>query len=76
MFRQAVSRTPDETERALLAELLEAGRRQFRDEPNAASALLAVGQKPANADLDPIELAAWTCLTRAVFNLSETITRN
>ncbi len=30
----------------------------------------------SGTDADMIELAAWSCVTRAVFNMSETITRN
>ena len=76
IFRRALSRTPDETERALLEDLLGDGRKQFHDRPQAAKQLVSVGQKKIAGDADLIELAAWSCVKRAVFNMSETITRN
>jgi mono/diheme cytochrome c family protein len=76
IFRRALSRTADKTERALLADLLDEGRKQFHDSPQAAKELIGVGQEKASADVDLVELAAWTGVARAVFNMSETITRN
>jgi hypothetical protein len=76
VFRRALSRAPEQTERALLADLLKEGRKQFHESPQAAKELAGVGQKKASDDVDLVELAAWTCVTRAVFNINETITRN
>ena len=75
-FRHALSRRPDDAERTLLADLLGDSRKQFSENPQAAKQLVGVGQKEVLPDNDPVELAAWTCVTRAVFNLSEMITRN
>ena len=33
-------------------------------------------RRPAPADVDPAELAAWTSVARVLLNLHETITRN
>ena len=63
-------------ERALLADLLEDSQKRYNDDPSAADQLAAVGQKNVPAGVDRVELAAWTSVARAVFNLSETITRN
>ncbi|MCA9112947.1 MAG: DUF1553 domain-containing protein, partial [Planctomycetaceae bacterium] len=76
VFQQALSRNPDELERSVLTELLNRSRADLQEHPDAATALLDVGLAPHHDDLDPIELAAWTSVTRAVLNLNETITRN
>ncbi|REK09497.1 MAG: DUF1553 domain-containing protein [Planctomycetota bacterium] len=76
MFRSALSRTPDDVERSLLESLLADSRQHFHQNPNAADDLLGVGQKAVPDDVDTVELAAWTTLARAVFNLHEMITRN
>ena len=41
----------------------------------AAKELLAVGRSPANADLDPADLAAWTIVCATILNLDETISK-
>jgi len=75
-WQQALSRLPraDEmdTVRALLAKHLA----EYKQDPNSAEALLKVGLSPAPADLDAIELAAWTSVARVILNLHETITRS
>ena len=76
VFQQALSRNPDELERSVLTELLNRSRADLQEHPDAATALLDVGLAPHHDDLDPIELAAWTSVTRSVLNLNETITRN
>jgi len=76
LYRRALSRKPDDTERALLSNLWNESLDFYRSDPEAANKLIAVGQKPVTAGSDPAELAAWTCVTRAVLNLNESITRN
>jgi hypothetical protein len=76
VFRRAFSRTADETERALAESLLADSRAHFRESPEGAAQLVDVGQKKPAAGHDPVELAAWTSVVRAVFNLNEMITRN
>jgi len=75
-FRVATSRTPDADEVAVLKSLLTQHRAQFAAEPSDADRLMSVGQSPAAKDIDPVELAAWTSVARALLNLNETITRN
>ena len=48
---------------------------RFGRDRAAAEKLLAVGASPRKADLDPVELAAWTNVARVILNLHETITR-
>jgi len=75
-FRQAVSRRPDAVERGMLTDLLVASRAEFRRRPEDAVALIETGDSRPDAALDPVELAAWTTVARAILNLNETITRN
>lgn len=75
-FRQALSRDVTRQEFTLLAALLGKHYREYQEDLPAAQALLAVGQHPVAADIDPAELAAWTSVARAILNLHETITRS
>ncbi len=75
-FRKAVSRSPDPEELHTLTLLLESHRRQYAKTPGAARELIAIGNAPVARDLDPVQLAAWTSVTRTILNLNETITRN
>ncbi len=75
-FERAVTRPATDQEAAVLEGLLAAHREAYRADPEAAAALLAVGEAAAPASLDAAELAAWTSVTRAVLNLHEVITRN
>ena len=74
-FRQAVSRAPLEAEASLLGQLYEHQLNRFRDSAADAEALLDVGAAPNRKDADPAELAAWTQVARAIFNLYETTSR-
>jgi hypothetical protein len=73
-FREATSRTPDDTERGVLLKLLEKNRSRYKSDTNAANDLVRIGNAPL-AKEDPVELAAWTEVCRAMLNLNETITR-
>lgn len=61
-------RLPREDERALLSELVSSARERFESHPTEAAELVDV-------DENPVELAAWTLVARAMLNLDETITR-
>ncbi len=74
-YLAATSRAASRAEVALLKPLYRLHRSQYKVDPAAAKALLAVGQKPAPAGIDAAELAAWTSVARVVLNLHETITR-
>jgi len=56
--------------------LLQEERIRFQADPEATSALLAVGKRPVPDDVPGAELAAWTQVSRLVLNLHETVTRN
>ena len=75
-FQLAVSRAPDVEEEELLKNLLRESRVLYRQDPQAAEDLIQIGHRTAAEELEPVELAAWTTVARAVLNLHETITRN
>jgi hypothetical protein len=75
-MREALSRPADSYEQQQLLTLLADCRSYYHANPSAASELLAVGQAPVDSKCDPIELASWTGVARALLNLHEVITRN
>ncbi len=74
-FHEAVCRRPSASEVQILAKLFAESRSRFTNDEEAARRLTAIGQTPANPNLPPGELAAWTMVGRAILNLHETITR-
>ncbi len=75
-FRLVLSRPARANEVSVLMSLFAKHYDQYRAEPALARALLATGNSPIPADIDPAELAAWTSVTRVLLNLHETITRS
>ena len=75
-FRIAVLREPDNYERKVLTQLLEANLKHYEADPDAARQVIGAGLAPVPDTKEPAELAAWTAVARAVLNLSETTTRN
>jgi hypothetical protein len=75
LWREAVSRQPDATERRLVEQLLARRRHEYAAQPEAAEDLLGVGHAPRQGDTSSEELAAWTAVARSVLNLQEAIAR-
>ena len=48
---------------------------KYEKDSEAASKLIAVGESPANKELKPSELAAYTMLASVLLNLDETLNR-
>ena len=76
MMQHALSRNADEQEIAVLTDLLQAQRAAYTANPAAAEKLIHTGQSQPPKDIPAPDLAAWTAVTRTVFNLHEFITRN
>jgi hypothetical protein len=68
-------RTFEDAERTIVRETLDDLLENFRKQPEDAAKLVATGEKPAPADVDVPELAAWTMIASQILNLDETITR-
>ncbi len=74
-FRRVLSRYPTDRERGILAELHGERLDHHRRHPAATDRLLGIGESPVATGLDRAELAALTDVCHAIFNLSETVTR-
>lgn len=74
-FALALNREPTAEERETLGKLYSFAASDFQKNPDSAKALVSIGQTPPGK-VDPVALATWTTLTRAILNLSETTTRN
>ena len=74
-FLRATCRLPTDKEAGILAARLAALREQFAADPGAATKLLAVGEAPRDARLDPIDHAAYTSLCLLILNLDEVQTK-
>jgi len=68
-----LAREPSDRERTLVKSQLAAERAEYRRDPAAAKALLAVGESPSDSSFDPVEQAAWTMLASLVLNLDEAV---
>lgn len=75
LFRDVLCRSASEAEVKILETLLAGGRSEYRADVDSANRFLSIGEFKGN-DVDTIELAAWTGVTRVILNLHETITRN
>jgi mono/diheme cytochrome c family protein len=73
--RRVLGRSPDPTELGVLSAALTRHRIAFAADPDAARRLIAVGESPADATLDPVDLAAWTVLCGTLLNLDEALTK-
>jgi hypothetical protein len=74
-FEAAFSREATPEEQAVLTELLSAQLAEFRAEPGRAKQFLRVGFAETPAAIDPVELAAWAGVARAVMNKHEFVMR-
>lgn len=72
MFLQCLMRSPSSMESSMLRQLLERARDFYQENESLAKEL--VGRRSSRAT-DTVELAAWTIVSRAIFNLDEFITR-
>jgi len=75
-YRLAVSRQPDEEERRIMQNLFQQTRAEYQSDQASAETLVKTGLSPTPDDVEPVELASWAAVTRALLNLNETITRN
>jgi len=74
-FLALAGRAPDDTERTLLVKLYQNERARFAGSPEAAQALLKIGDKPADAGQPAAETAALTLVISAVMNYDEAVTK-
>ena len=75
-FRAVTSRFPSAAETEVLKGALEKNLANYRKNPELAQKLIAVGESPANKELNPPELAAYTMVASLLLNLDETLNKN
>ena len=75
MFRLATSREIKTDELDNLLSFFEGQRARFLEDEAAAKSLLSIGLYPQQELLSEPEIAAYTMVASAIFNLDETITR-
>ena len=73
-FRSLTSRLPDGREGSVLHELYELQHSAFAAQPDAADALLSVGQAPSDPELDPIDVAPCAIVAQTVFSFDAALT--
>lgn len=73
-FRRLAGREPDETEARLLEELLASERAAFREAPEEAAALVAMGDSESSV-ADKVELASLTSVIQVILNLDAVVTK-
>ena len=74
-FRQALLRDVKTAERESLSNIYQQHQVSYAEDPESARKLVSIGAYPVPSDLDAVELAAWTSVTRVLLNLHETISR-
>ena len=74
-FRTATSRYPNKKEMTVLKDMLINEKEVYRADPDAADEFLAIGDMPTKNDYNTVELAAYTQVASAIFNLDETVTK-
>jgi hypothetical protein len=74
-FQIVTSRRPTPQELAVLTEGLSADMARLKQNPDAASKLLAFGESKSRSNLDPVELATYTLSANVLLNLDEAVTR-
>jgi hypothetical protein len=74
-FRLATGRAPKARELSILVGSVERYVSEYRQHPQDAAKLLAVGESPRTEKLDSAELAAFTVVASVILNLDETMTK-
>ena len=75
IFEIATARLPKPKEEALLLETFQAHYQELAADPEAAKALIAVGESPPDETLDAVEVAAWTMIANLILNLDEVLNK-
>lgn len=75
LFLWVIQRQASADEADVLLELLNSNRQEYQSRPEAIQALLSIGIRPANTQINAKDLASWTQVCRAILNMSETTTR-
>ena len=75
IFEMATARLPKPKEEALLLKTFQAHYQELEADPEAAKALIAVGESTPDETLDAVEVAAWTMIANLILNLDEVLNK-
>ena len=75
VFKAVLGRNASSEERSVLLRGLAGHRVRFAATLKAADALLGVGERAVMAEVNPVELAAWTVVCSTVLNLDEALSK-
>ncbi len=75
-YWNALGRPPRPDETAVMQAFVQKQKTRFGADRANAEKLLAIGEQPRDASLDPIEHAAWTMVASTLMNLDEFLMRN
>lgn len=75
IYECLMSRHPSEQESRVLLAALARTKATFEENPESAKRFVSIGESEVEESVDSIELASWTSLCLAVFNLDETLSR-
>ena len=75
VFKAVLGRNASSEERSVLLRGLAGHRVRFAANLKAAEALLGVGERAVMAEVNPVELAAWTVVCSTVLNLDEALSK-
>jgi hypothetical protein len=75
-FQFVTAREPEQKERQLLINTYQLLHTHFAEQPDAASALLKVGDNPLPPSINQVDAATWTTIAQIMLNLDEAITKD
>ena len=75
IFEMATARLPKSKEERLLLETFQAHNQELAANPEAAKALITVGESSPDETLDAVEVAAWTMIANLILNLDEVLNK-
>ena len=75
LFEAATARLPNSVEEALLLKTFQAHYQELEADPEAAKALITVGESVPDETLDAVEVAAWTMIANLILNLDEVLNK-
>lgn len=70
-----IARPMDAEEHKIISGVLADSMKAFTATPANATQLIKVGESPADATLDPTELAAWSLVANQIFNMDENLNK-
>ncbi|MEM9418125.1 MAG: DUF1553 domain-containing protein, partial [Planctomycetota bacterium] len=76
IYTKAMGKAPSDKARGVIEDTFNQLHDIYREDPESAKKLLAVGDSPVDETLDPVELATWTMIANQVMNMDAFINKN